>query len=449
MRSAPHHRHYIQRITAAIVAFCSVFLIVCAPAYADSLIFNPTSLRVCVGSTATFTVMHNGGGGTQFTENAASASTSVATVTPASQTTSGANKITPPFTVTGVSANSTQINITDTKTSGNEPVNVNGPITRSPTSLTFSGTTATQNITVTDPGPSVTINANSSDTTVATVTASTTTNASTHQATLTVTPVNGSKNGFTPATATITITDGASCASQTVSVTVSPGTLTLSPTSLTLAGGGTSKSFTGSETDYTGALNALSNNTQIATVSPATGTGPGPVTFNVSPVGTAFGPTTVTVKDDHNGSQNVNVVVTGGTISAGSNTVGFTSTDNTKAHLAGAPITVTGSLQTTSTGTGQIAVSSPGNITGTHGGTLLIGYLTYNCTGNGSGNNQGGAFASGFLQLIASTTATPCVTFPSSQFSNLNFNINLFLDDRALPADNYTGSGFQIVLSAT
>gem|GEM_PF-5219636 len=344
------------------------------------------------------------------------------------------------------------ITITDRDSPPNATVNatVNGPISASPNPLPpFNGTTTPQNITVTDPGPSVVINATSSDTTVATVTANATTNATTHQATLTVTPINGSKNHATPATATITITDAAGCPSQTVGVTVSPGTLTLSPTSLTLAGGGASKSFTASETNYTGAFNAVSNNTQIATVSPSTGNGPGPATFNVSPVGTAFGPTTVTVSDDHNSSQDVSIVVTGGTITAGSNSVGFTSTDNASAHLAGAPITVTGSLQTTSTGTGQIAVSSPGNITGTHGGTLFIGYLTYNCSANGSGNNQGGTFPGGFLQLIANTTATPCVTFPASQFSNLNFNVNLFLDARALPADNYTGSGFQIVLSAT
>lgn len=315
--------------------------------------------------------------------------------------------------------------------------------------MTFT-TAVAQNITVTDPGPAIGISATSSDTTVATVTASATTNASTHQAALTVTPINGSKNGSSPATATITITDAAGCAAQTVNVSVTPGSLTLTPTSLTLAGGGASKTFTASESLYTGLFSATSANTQVATVSPSSGNGPGPTTFTVSPVGTAFGPTTITVTDDHAGSQHVNVVVTGGTITAGSNSVTFTAGNNTNAHLAAAAsIAVTGSLQTTSSGSGQIAVSSPSNITGTHGGTLLIGYLTYNCTATGTGTNQGGSFASGFLQLIASAGATPCVTFPANQFSSLSFNMNLFLDARALPADSYSGSGFQIVLSAT
>jgi hypothetical protein len=92
---------------------------------------------------------------------------------------------------------------------------------------------------------------------------------------------------------------------------------------------------------------------------------------------------------------------------------------------------------------------SPGNITGTHGGSLLIAYLTYNCTANGSGTNQGGIFATGFLQLIASTQASSCVTFPSNGFANLDVNVNLFLDDRPIPADTYTGPGFQVVLTAT
>lgn len=448
MSIATRQKPITRSVRIALAAYVACAFVY-APADAAVTSVSKTSISLCAvapNNSTTFVANSNANGNTQL--NASVSPTGVVSVTPAGNQMPASVT----YTVTQVSPGSTTITVMDKTNVGTTtiPATVNGPITRTPTSLTFNGTTATQNITVTDPGPAVVINATSSDNTVATVTASTATSATTHQATLTVTPVNGSKNGVAPATATITISDAAGCPSQTVSVTVAPGALTLNPTSLTLAGGGSSKSFTASETNYTGALNALSNNTQIATVSPAGGNGPGPTTFNVSPVGAAFGPTTVTITDDHGGSQNVNVVVTGGTITASTNTIGFTSFDNVSSHLAaGVPISVTGSLQTTSAGSGQIAVSAPGNITGTNGGTLLIGYLTYNCTTNGTGNNQGGSFAGGFLQLIANTTASPCVTFPANQFSSLNFNLNLFLDDRALPADSYTGSGFQIVLSAT
>lgn len=407
---------------------------------AGAITLTPPSLTVCAAAVNTkqFNASHG-----NFTQTATSLNTSIATVSPAGGTGGNVN-----YTVTGHTAGSTTINLTDTQgASGAENVSVNGPISVSGP-LTFSGTTASQNITVTEPGPNVLVSATSSDTTVATVVASATTSSNT--ATLAVTPVNGSKAGITPATATITITDAAGCASKTVNVSVSPGTLTTSGGPLTFSGSLTPQSFTAAETDYTGLLSAASGNTALANVAPASGNGPGPVSFTVTPTGTAFGSTSITVTDNHTGSASVNVLVTGGTIAIpGSSTATFTANDNANAHLSGSSIRVTGSLQTTASGTGQIAVKSPANITGTHGGSLLIGYLTYNCTANGSGNDQGGTFAPGFLSLIASAQAANCVTFPATDFATLDFNLNLFLDDRAVKADTYTGSGFQVVLSAT
>lgn len=444
MRNSLLHSH--RRSAAIFASLCCVFSLAPPPADA-SVTVTKSSIALCTaGNTSTtFAASSNAPGNPQL--NASSSPAGVVNVTPAGN--QNATSVT--YTVTQVGAGSATISVTDKNHNGDKSIaaSVNGPLAITPTSLTFNGTTGSQSITVTDPGPAVSINATSSDPTVATVTASAATDPATHQATLDVTPVNGSKNGHAPASATITISDGAGCPSKTLTVTVAPGALTLSPASLTLAGGGSSKTFTASESDYTGAFSAASDNTQIASVSPATGNGPGPTTFTVSPVGTAFGPAHVTVTDDHGGGQSVDVVVTGGTISAESNNVSFTADDNTNPHLASSPISVTGSMQTTSSGTGQIAVSAPADISGSHGGSLLIGYLTYNCTGSGTGNNQGGAFAGGFLQLIAGDTASPCVTFPSDQYATLNFNVNLFLDDRALPADTYYGSGFQIVLSAT
>jgi hypothetical protein len=154
----------------------------------------------------------------------------------------------------------------------------------------------------------------------------------------------------------------------------------------------------------------------------------------------------------------VNIVVSGGTISiSGSSVASFTVSDNTNQHLAGTPVRVTGSLETTATGGASIFVNSPGDIVGAKNGLLKISYLTYNCTGNGT-VNQGATFTPGFIQLIANSSAGNCMTFGNSggagQFSTLDFNVNLFLNDLVVPADTYNTSAagnspFTIVLSAT
>lgn len=407
---------------------------------AGSITLNPTSLTVCAAAANSkpFNASHG-----NFTQTATSANTSIATVTPPGST--GGNVT---YTVTGHATGSTTISLSDTQgATGSEAVSVNGPLMVDKPTLTFNGTTAPQTISVTDTGPAILVSATSSDTTVAMVTAQVTTTSNT--ATFTVTPVNGSKNGTAPASTTLTFTDAAGCTAKTVSVTVTPGALTLDKTSLSFAGtGATAQSFTASETDYTGLLNAVSANASVASVTPPSGSGPGPVSFNVSPTG--FGTTSITVTDNHSGSKAVSVLVSGGSIAIpGSTNASFIANDNTNAHLPASPIRVTGSLQTTGTGSAQIAVVSPGNISGAHGGSLLIGYLTYNCTANGAGNDQGGSFAPGFLQLIAGTQASSCVTFPSNQFATLDLNVNLFMDDRPVAADTYTGNGFQVVLTAT
>jgi hypothetical protein len=409
---------------------------------AGSISISPSSLTVCAAAynSKTFTASHG-----SFTQTASSANTAVATVTPP-----GGPNGSVTYTVTGHSTGTTSINVSDTQgATGSASVNVDGPISVSPATLSFNGTTLAQTITVSDPGPAVLVSASSSDTTVATVvTASATTSANT--ASFNVTPVNGSKNGAAPATATITFTDAAGCAQRTVSVTVTPGALTTSPTSLTFSGSTTAQTFTASESDYTGPLSALSNNANIATVS-GSGSGPGPVSFSVTPTGTAFGSTAITVSDNHSGTSTVGVLVTGGTIviDSATTTASFgVGTNNSNAHFPATPVHVTGSLQTTSNGSGQIAVISPASLPGAQG-SIPISDLTYNCTANsGTGINQGATFLTGYLQLV-SGQAPNCATFPKNQLSSLDFFINLFLDDRALPADTYSSGGFQAVLSAT
>jgi len=150
------------------------------------------------------------------------------------------------------------------------------------------------------------------------------------------------------------------------------------------------------------------------------------------------------------------VVVPGGTLSVAGSPIAFNVTDNTNRFYPNiAPLVVTGGLQTTGSGSASIAVLSPTNITGTHGGTLKISFLTYDCTGIGSGNNQGATFVNQsqpYTSLVASGTAGACINFPGSATvtPTLDFDLNLFLDDRTLPADNYqtTGGGFTLLLTA-
>ena len=410
-----------------------------APAFAAGAItLTPSQVTVCAGgaSTKSFNASHG-----NFTQTATSASPSVATVSPGGGTGGNVN-----YTVTGHATGSTTINLSDTQgATGIENVNVNGPITAPASPLSIVGTGA-QSVTVNDPGPSIIVSATSSDTTVATVSATASTTSG--NATFTITPVNGSKAGIVPASTTITFTDAAGCPSQTLTVKVTPGPLTTNVNSLTFGGTLAPQTFTASETDYTGLLSAASGNTALATVAPANGNGPGPVTFTVTPTGTTFGSTSVTVTDDHIGSKAVTVLVTGGTIGiSGSTTATFTANDNTSARLAASTIHVTGQLQTTSSGTAQIAVSSPATVGGTHGGTLPIAALAYNCTANGSGTNQGATFPTGFLQLVSGIGPT-CASFPSNQLATLDFFVRLFMDDRSAPADAYSASGFQVILTA-
>lgn len=221
----------------------------------------------------------------------------IATVAPGS-----ANGPTPPpFTVTPVSAGNATIAVSDTHANTRfVDVTVTGPLTPTPGSLTFNGTTATQSINVNDPNYFAAITASSTDVSVATVTPS----ANGPNASFTITPVNQPGAG---GSATINFSD-ANGGATSASVSVNPGSLGVSKSSISLAGSGSSDSFTASETLYSGAISAASTNIAVATVSPASGSGPGPVTFTV----TAAGPGTATINttDNHGGLQTVSVTVT-------------------------------------------------------------------------------------------------------------------------------------------
>jgi hypothetical protein len=257
-----------------------------------SIILTPGGLTFLVGSAAqTFSASEASYDGPL---TAVSNDTSVATV---SGSGNGPGPVT--FTVTPVGAGTTTITVSGGASPARLNVAVVGPLTANPSSLTFLGTSASQNFTASDPFYSGTITASSTNPSVATVAPVGSSNGP--SATFAVTPV-GAGN------ANITVSDALG-GNTVVSVSVSSGGLEVNPTTLTFTVGGADQQFNASEADYTGNIFASSSKPTQARVSPASGTGPGPVTFTVHAV--AAGNPTIAVTDDHGGSQFVDVTITG------------------------------------------------------------------------------------------------------------------------------------------
>ncbi|MDQ6779787.1 MAG: hypothetical protein M3Z37_01355 [Candidatus Eremiobacteraeota bacterium] len=105
----------------------------------------------------------------------------------------------------------------------------------------------------------------------------------------------------------------------------SPGALTLDKNSLSFSalGGANSQTVRADEANYSGPIDAVSDNPAVATVSPGSGAGPSQ-TFTVTPVGA--GSAHITVTDNHSGSKVVNVTVTlsPGPLSASPSSLQFT-----------------------------------------------------------------------------------------------------------------------------
>ena len=176
-----------------------------------------------------------------------------------------------------------------------------GALMVSTNSLSFSATGGTHNQTfmATESNYTAAINAVSDNPDVATVSPATGNGPS---VTFTVTPI-------AQGTAHITITDSHS-GSQTVTATVQlpPGPLSASPSSMlfTHLGAGHSQQLTGSESNYSGPINAVSDTPGVASVAPASGSGPS-VNFTVTPV--SAGTAHITLTDNHSGQVIVTVNV--------------------------------------------------------------------------------------------------------------------------------------------
>ncbi len=254
------------------------------------LIVNPNSLTILAGQAAPFTASEANYRGK------IRASTSnppiLATVSPPSQ--NGPGPVT--FTVNALAAGNPTIGVSSSDQGPVLiPVTITGPLTVTPGSLSFNGTTAPQTLSVSDPNYIGDITASSSNISVATVTSPQTG----PNATFTVTPVG-------VGTAIMTFQD-ANQGTTSAMVNVAYGPLTVTPSAVNLTGAGATANFSASETFYTGPITASSANPSVATVTPASVNGPGPVTFTITAQGP--GTTTVQVSDNHGGSQQVAVNV--------------------------------------------------------------------------------------------------------------------------------------------
>jgi len=316
---------------------------------AGGLTVNPTDLTFTVtGAPQTFSAVES-----DYTSpiTATSNHPGIASVAPGS----GNGPTPPPFTVTPVSAGNASIAVSDTHANTKfVDVTVTGPLTPTPASLTFNGTTATQSISVNDPNYFGSVGASSTDVGVATVTSpGTGPNAS-----FTVTPVN--QTGAS-GTATINFTDSNSGATS-ATVTVIPGPLTVDTSSVTLNGIGATAPFNASETLYSGAINASSDTPGVATVTPSSGSGPGPVPFTIRANGA--GTATVTVTDSHGGSKTISVTVNGApSVSPGSLTFTDVGAPNAQAVTVSDPgySGPFGLTSDTCTGSGVASLSAPGS----------------------------------------------------------------------------------------
>jgi hypothetical protein len=126
--------------------------------------------------------------------------------------------------------------------------------------------------------------------------------------------------------------------------------------------------------------------------------------------------------------------------------------DSTNTSLAAdnnpASANVTGTMLTTySSGSGQITVASPANITGTNGGTLPINALQISCTGSAQ---TGQTFNASTPTALTASGSTTCASYASGYYTPISFKLQMFIDDTRFPADTYSSaSGFSLVASAT
>lgn len=255
----------------------------------QKLTTSVTALSVNVGATNSFTATDVG---SVATITATSGTPSVSTVSPSSGTAPG--PIT--FTMTGVAPGTSTVNVTDGVTTVPVTVTVPTPVLTTSVSTLSVNLGATGTFTASETNCTCTISASSGNAGVATVSPSS--GAAPGPVTFTMTPV-------TPGTTTVTVSDSRGRSTPVV-VTVPTPVLSTSKSALWVVVG-VPGTFTASQTNFTGSIAASSSIPATATVAPASGSAPGPVTFTVT--GVAFGEANIAVTSGPN-TVNVPVVVT-------------------------------------------------------------------------------------------------------------------------------------------
>lgn len=141
-------------------------------------------------------------------------------------------------------------------------------------------------------------------------------------------------------------------------------------------------------------------------------------------------------------------------------TYNFTSSDNTNPALAASNNggSINANLRSTAgTGAASIFFTAPATVPGAvAGNSIPINAFTYTCVGSyventGLNGAQTTTNVNTSSAVVQNGSNNNCVVFTAGGHSVASsaITLNLFLDDRFIPADSYTSSGFAVTVSAT
>lgn len=140
-------------------------------------------------------------------------------------------------------------------------------------------------------------------------------------------------------------------------------------------------------------------------------------------------------------------------------TYNFTSTDNTNPALAstnnGSGVINANLRSTFGGGAAAIFFTAPTSVAGSGANSIPIGAFTFTCTGSyientGLGGAQSTNSVNTSSAAVSGSSNNNCVTFSGGHsVASSSISLNLFLDDRFIPADSYSSSGFAVVVTAS
>lgn len=137
-----------------------------------------------------------------------------------------------------------------------------------------------------------------------------------------------------------------------------------------------------------------------------------------------------------------------------------TITDNTNPSVPAtnnANAVINANMRTTAgSGAGSIYFTAPSTVAGTGSNSIPISAFTYSCNGsyttnddvNGAQSTHPVSVPATVVSSSASNNCVPALGAGKSVASSA-ITLSMFLDDRFIAADTYSGGGFQVVVSAT